>query len=105
MVQPDHVTDLVGRGVLEVGEPRFIRVLPPSVFWPRPKVTSAIIQIVAELTLRGSMAEIQAHVQRYLEAGVDTASLYLQTLEREPARKREVIRAAIRALAPGPVAS
>lgn len=62
-------------------------------------------QAVAELTLRGSMAEIQAHVRRYLEAGVDTASLHLQTLEREPARKREAIRAAIRALAPGQAAS
>ena len=62
-------------------------------------------QVVAELTLRGSMAEIQAHVRRYLEAGVDTASLHLQTLEREPARQREVIRAAIRALAPGHAAS
>lgn len=62
-------------------------------------------QAVAELTLRGSMAEIQAHVRRYLEAGVDTVSLHLQTLEREPARKREVIRAAIRALAPGHAAS
>jgi alkanesulfonate monooxygenase SsuD/methylene tetrahydromethanopterin reductase-like flavin-dependent oxidoreductase (luciferase family) len=62
-------------------------------------------QAVEELTLRGSMAEIQAHVRRYLEAGVDTASLHLQTLEREPARKREVIRAAIRALAPGHAAS
>lgn len=58
-------------------------------------------QAVRELTLRGSMDEIRAHVQRYLDAGVDTAFLHLQTMEREPARKRQVIMDAIRALAPG----
>ena len=29
-----------------IGNPRIVRVMPPSVFWPRPKVDSAIIQIV-----------------------------------------------------------
>ncbi len=58
-------------------------------------------QAVQELTLRGSMNDIRAHVQRYLDAGVDTAFLHLQTMEREPQRKRQVIMDAIRALAPG----
>lgn len=58
-------------------------------------------QAVQELTLRGSMDEIRAHIQRYFDAGVDTAFLHLQTMEREPERKRQVIMDAIRALAPG----
>jgi alkanesulfonate monooxygenase SsuD/methylene tetrahydromethanopterin reductase-like flavin-dependent oxidoreductase (luciferase family) len=58
-------------------------------------------QAVHELTLRGTMDDIRAHVQRYLDAGVDTAFLYLLTREKDPARKREVILQAIRALAPG----
>ncbi len=29
-----------------ISNPRVVRVMPPSVFWPRPKVDSAIIQIV-----------------------------------------------------------
>ncbi len=59
-------------------------------------------QAVQELTLRGSMDDIRAHVQRYLDAAVDTAFLHLQTMERDPERKREAILHAIRALAPGP---
>lgn len=58
-------------------------------------------QAVQELTLRGSMEEIRSHVQRYLDAGVDTAFLHLQTMERDPARKRQAIMHAIQALAPG----
>lgn len=58
-------------------------------------------QAVQELTLRGSMADIRVHVQRYLDAGVDTAFLHLQTMHRDPQRKREAIMHAIRALAPG----
>jgi probable F420-dependent oxidoreductase len=57
---------------------------------------------VQELTLRGSMADIRAHVQRYLDAGVDTAFLHLQTMQHEPQQKREAILHAIRSLAPGP---
>jgi hypothetical protein len=59
-------------------------------------------QVVQELTLRGSMADIRTHVQRYLDAGVDTAFLHLQTMQREPQQKREAILHAIRMLAPGP---
>jgi alkanesulfonate monooxygenase SsuD/methylene tetrahydromethanopterin reductase-like flavin-dependent oxidoreductase (luciferase family) len=58
-------------------------------------------QAVQELTLRGSMADIRAHVQRYLDTGVDTAFLHLQTMQRDPQQKREAILHAMRALAPG----
>jgi probable F420-dependent oxidoreductase len=57
-------------------------------------------RVIDELILRGSAAEIRAHVRRYLEAGVDTAFLHLLTCEPDPARKREVLRQAVRALAP-----
>lgn len=58
-------------------------------------------QVVNDLMIRGSMEEIRAHVRRYLDAGVDTAFLALSTAEPDPARKRQVLRDAIRALAPG----
>lgn len=57
-------------------------------------------RVVDDLLLRGSMADIRAHVQRYLDAGIDTAFLALTTQERDPARKRVIIRDAIRALVP-----
>jgi 16S rRNA (adenine1518-N6/adenine1519-N6)-dimethyltransferase len=34
-----------------------VRVLPPSVFWPRPKVSSAIIRIVVEPELRARIPD------------------------------------------------
>ena len=57
-------------------------------------------QVVQELTVRGTMAEIRAHVERYMAAGVDTACLYLLTMAQPLARQREVLRHAMRALAP-----
>ena len=56
--------------------------------------------VMADLILRGSMAEIRAHVRRYLEAGIDTAFLQVSTLETDPARRRQVLGDAVRALAP-----
>jgi hypothetical protein len=56
--------------------------------------------VIDELILRGSMAEIRAHVRRYLQAGVDTAFLHLLTCEPDPVQKREVLIQATRALAP-----
>ena len=50
---------------------------------------------------RGSMDEIRAGVRRYLDAGIDTAFLQLQSSEPDPAKRREILRAATRALAPG----
>jgi alkanesulfonate monooxygenase SsuD/methylene tetrahydromethanopterin reductase-like flavin-dependent oxidoreductase (luciferase family) len=57
--------------------------------------------VMRDLIVRGSMDEIRAHVRRYLDAGVDTAFLSLSTFEPEAATRREVLRAAMRALAPG----
>jgi probable F420-dependent oxidoreductase len=57
-------------------------------------------RVMADLILRGSMAEIRAHVQRYLDAGIDTAFLQVSTLEPEPARRRQALLDALRALAP-----
>jgi alkanesulfonate monooxygenase SsuD/methylene tetrahydromethanopterin reductase-like flavin-dependent oxidoreductase (luciferase family) len=56
--------------------------------------------VMDDLILRGSMAEIRAHVRRYLEAGIDTAFLQVSTLETDPARRRQVLGDAVRALAP-----
>jgi alkanesulfonate monooxygenase SsuD/methylene tetrahydromethanopterin reductase-like flavin-dependent oxidoreductase (luciferase family) len=56
--------------------------------------------VIDDLILRGSAAEIRAHVLRYLDAGVDTAFLQLLTFVPDPARKREVLREALRSLAP-----
>jgi hypothetical protein len=53
-----------------------------------------------DLIIRGSMDAIRAHVQRYLDAGVDTAFLALSTLEQDPARRRAIQVDALRALAP-----
>jgi probable F420-dependent oxidoreductase len=57
-------------------------------------------RVVDALISRGSMDAIRSRVRRYLDAGIDTAFLSLQTSEPDPARRREVLRAAVRALAP-----
>jgi probable F420-dependent oxidoreductase len=56
--------------------------------------------VMGDLILRGSMADIRAHVRRYLDAGIDTAFLQVSTLETDPARRRQVLGDALRALAP-----
>jgi len=56
--------------------------------------------VISDLLIRGSMAEIRAHVRRYLDAGIDTAFLQLATQEPDPARRRDALLMAIRALAP-----
>jgi len=56
--------------------------------------------VMGDLILRGSMADIRAHVRRYLDAGVDTAFLQVSTLETDPARRRQVLGDALHALAP-----
>ena len=58
-------------------------------------------RVMDDLILRGSMDEIRAHVRRYLDAGIDTAFLQLQTSEPDPAKRRAVLLDALRALAPG----
>ena len=57
-------------------------------------------EVVADLIIRGSVEEIRAHVRRYLDAGIDTAFLSLSTFETDFARRRDILRAAWRALAP-----
>ena len=57
-------------------------------------------RVMERLILRGSMAEIRAHVQRYLDAGIETAFLQVSTLESDPDRRRRVLLDAVRALAP-----
>jgi probable F420-dependent oxidoreductase len=57
-------------------------------------------QVISDLIIRGSMAEMRAHVQRYLDAGIDTAFLSLSTVEADADRKRDTLLSAMRALAP-----
>ena len=38
---------------------RIVRVMPPSVFWPRPKVDSAIVQITANPKKRARVADLR----------------------------------------------
>lgn len=35
-----------------------VRTLPPSVFWPRPKVTSAVIHVEVDLALRSRLGDL-----------------------------------------------
>ncbi|HYB43167.1 MAG TPA: LLM class F420-dependent oxidoreductase [Candidatus Methylomirabilis sp.] len=56
--------------------------------------------VVRELIIRGSMPEIRARVRRYLDAGIDTAFLSLSTFEPDPARRRQILLDALRALSP-----
>ena len=58
-------------------------------------------EVIDDVIIHGSMEEIRAHVGRYLDAGVDTASLRLITHETDPARLQAVQLEALRALAPG----
>ena len=57
-------------------------------------------RVMNDLIIRGPVDEIRAHVRRYLDAGVDTAFLQITTGEPDPVKKRELVRDAIRALAP-----
>ncbi|MCC9604716.1 16S rRNA (adenine(1518)-N(6)/adenine(1519)-N(6))-dimethyltransferase RsmA [Blastopirellula sp. JC732] len=36
-----------------------VRILPPSVFWPRPKIDSAIVQLVVDDELRGRIPDLE----------------------------------------------
>ncbi len=58
-------------------------------------------EVIDDLILHGSMEEIGTHVDRYLDAGVDTAVLRLITAETDPERLKAVQLEALRALAPG----
>ena len=72
--------------------------------WERGDRRAAVAAVPPEvadaLILRGSMEEIRAGVERYLDAGVDTAFLQFSSSEADPQAKRERILSAVRALAP-----
>ena len=63
-------------------------------------VTAIPGAVLDELTLRGSPDAIRTRVRAYLDAGIDTAFLSLQSAEPDPARRRARLREAMRALAP-----
>ncbi len=79
-------------------------LLPMWEAWSRGDRKGALAaipeRVVQDLIIRGSMADIRAGIRRYLEAGIDTAFLSLSTLEPDPARKRQALLDAVRALAP-----
>jgi len=87
--------DWLGRGA-ELG--------PMWEAWQRGDRKAAVAavpeRVMADLIVRGSTAEIRAHVQRYLDAGIDTAFLQVSTLEPDAARRRQALGDALRALAP-----
>ena len=57
-------------------------------------------QVINDLILQGSVDEIHAHIQRYMDAGVTTAFLQLQSFAKDPEVKRARLLQAIRDLAP-----
>jgi probable F420-dependent oxidoreductase len=67
----------------------------------RGAVSAVPPRVLDELLLRGSIEAIRARVRDYLDAGVDTAFLALTSTAPDPARRREILRAAMRELAPG----
>jgi probable F420-dependent oxidoreductase len=66
----------------------------------RGAVAAIPARVVDELLMRGPADSIRATVRRYLDAGVDTAFLTFFSSEPDSARKREIVLAAMRALAP-----
>jgi probable F420-dependent oxidoreductase len=58
-------------------------------------------EVIDQLILRGGAHAIRKGIARYFDAGIDTAFLAFHTSAADPARRREVVRDAMRALAPG----
>ncbi len=56
--------------------------------------------VIAELIVTGSPQERRDHVQRYLDAGVDTAILYLMSAEKEPGRQAAAVLQGVKDMAP-----
>jgi len=64
-------------------ECRIVRIMPPSVFWPRPKVESAILEIVPKAALRnrikdhsyfhGKVRALFFHRRKFLRSQLATA--------------------------------
>ncbi len=65
---------------------RVVRVMPPSVFWPRPKVSSAIVEIVLDDALRARIVDrgffhhfvrgLFVHRRKFLRSQVLSAASY-----------------------------
>lgn len=66
----------------------------------RGAVAAVPEQVVSDLMVRGPAKEQQAHIARYLEAGVDTAFLHIYSFEKDPAAARDSIMKKHRELAP-----
>ena len=66
----------------------------------RGAVAAVPERVLDDLLLRGSMKSIREGIQRYIDAGVDTAFVLLQSSEANPARRRALQRSAMGALAP-----
>jgi probable F420-dependent oxidoreductase len=58
-------------------------------------------RVVSELIVSGTAEERNAHVRRYMDAGVDTAFLSFFTFERDEQKRRALIMQAMREMAPG----
>jgi alkanesulfonate monooxygenase SsuD/methylene tetrahydromethanopterin reductase-like flavin-dependent oxidoreductase (luciferase family) len=58
-------------------------------------------EVMDDLIPRGSLPDLKARIQLYLDRGIDTAFLSLMTSEPDLAKKRDLILNALRALAPG----
>lgn len=58
-------------------------------------------EVMQDLFIQGSPEEMGARVQRYLDNGVDTVFLQMQSFETDPAQKRANILNALRSLTPG----
>ena len=66
----------------------------------RGAVAAMSEELVDELVIKGSVDEQRAHIARYLEAGVDSATLHIYSFEQDPARAGEAIMKKYRELAP-----
>ena len=64
-------------------------------------VAAVPTRVMDDLVPRGSLAELKARIQLYLDRGIDTAFLSLMTTEQDPKKKRDLMLNALRALAPG----
>jgi len=56
--------------------------------------------LIDELMIRGTAEERNAHVRRYMDAGIDTAFLSFGTSEPDPVKRREIVRQGMREMAP-----
>lgn len=66
----------------------------------RAAVAAVPQSVIDELILSGPVDEVQAHVERYMEAGVSTTFLQLQSFSKDPAVKRQRLLRAVQDLAP-----